>query len=88
VQLVQPADGAVFVVAPELGRTGLIFRATAPGATRISFAVNGEPAGGGEGADAAVAWRLVPGLHVLEARAHFPDGSVRSQTSSFEVRQP
>lgn len=87
VRLVAPADGAVFFVAPELGRQELLLRATAPGAVTISFEIDGAAAGAVRGPDGSVAWLLEPGRHMLRASAAFADGTTATTTSTYEVRQ-
>jgi hypothetical protein len=87
IRLVQPAEGALFVLSPELRDNRILLRATSPAAVEIRFQVDGFPAGGGSGDDVSVAWALQPGVHTVEARAVYADGSTGSVTSTFEVRE-
>jgi hypothetical protein len=86
-RLTQPAEGALFVISPELEDNRILLRATAAAALEVRFVVDGLPAGGGPGDDISVPWKLQPGVHIVEARAVYADGSTSSVTSTFEVRE-
>jgi hypothetical protein len=84
-EIVQPAPGSVFVLAPEL-EDQVLLRAVAPGAETIRFLLDGVPIGGAESSDASLPWTLVEGEHLLEVLATGPDGLTRRATTTFEVR--
>ena len=86
-RIVTPAKGTVFHRAPELGTAQLVLRAASvPGVVRLAFDIDGVAVGEASGADASVAWDLAPGAHALRALAYWPDGSVVTATSRFEVK--
>ena len=83
--VVQPADGSVLYMAPELASQSVLLRASPPAGTRaVEFRVNGsmiERASPGQ----PVVWTLEPGSHVLEVRAVLEDGVMVTAQSRFEV---
>lgn len=84
--VVQPPANSVLFIAPELSSQELILRATAPpGATNLSFQVDGAPAGTAPGPDARVRWRLEPGTHHVEVTAAYAGETLRA-SSTYEVR--
>jgi hypothetical protein len=85
--VVQPADGSVLFMAPELPSQTALLRASPPAGTqRIDFYVDGTSAGSAPATDPTAIWALVPGTHELQVRAVLADGSTTSASSSFEVR--
>ncbi len=66
--IASPPDGATYLIDPTLRREfqTLPLRAVAPGARRIEWRVDGRVVASA-GADAAVAWPLAPGAHLVEA---------------------
>jgi penicillin-binding protein 1C len=85
-QIVQPAPGAVLFLAPELGESGVVLRATAAGAVGFEFRVNGQLAGITQGQDGVLPWRLEAGRNQLLVTATLADGTTISATSTYEVR--
>lgn len=86
--IVQPAEGSVVFVAPELAEQHLLLRANAPaGTTSVEFRVNGELAGRAPGSNGAVVWRLEPGRHQVEAIALLEGGTRLRATTWYEVRE-
>jgi len=87
VRIVTPASGSVFYRAPELPTQQLVLRASAAAGTeRVVFEIDGATVGETAGADAWLAWDLVPGAHTLRVRAIAPDGSAVVATAAFEVK--
>ena len=85
--IVQPAEGAVLYIAPELARQEALLRAAAPaGAERIEFRIDGVPVGSASGPDARVVWTLAVGLHRLDVVATLNDGGTATASSRFEVQ--
>jgi membrane carboxypeptidase/penicillin-binding protein PbpC len=85
--VVQPANGSVLFMAPELASQSVLLRASPPSGTHtVEFRIDGrmiERVAPGE----AVVWGMQPGAHVLEVRALLNDGSVSVAMTRFEVRQ-
>lgn len=89
VSIVQPAEGAVLFIAPELHRQQAMLRAAAPaGVERIEFRVNGVAVGTASGADAFVVWPMTTGQHTLQVVATFANGATAAATTRYEVREP
>ena len=89
VTIVQPAEGAVLYIAPELYRQETLLRAAAPaGVEQIEFRVDGVAVGSAPGPDAYVVWKLTVGAHTLEVVATLADGATVAATSRYEVRDP
>ena len=89
VSIVQPAEGAVLFIAPELERQQALLRAAAPaGVERIDFRVDGVVVGSATGADAFVVWPMTVGMHTLEVVATFEGGAQAVASARYEVRGP
>lgn len=89
VAIVQPAEGAILYIAPELHRQETVLRATVPaGVERVEFRVDGVPVGDTAGPDAYVVWRMTVGEHTLEVVATFADGVTVAATRRYVVREP
>lgn len=89
VAIVQPVEGTVLYLAPELQRQEAVLRATVPaGAEYVEFRVDGLPVGRASGPDAFVVWPMTRGAHTLEVIATFADGATAAATSHYEVRDP
>jgi hypothetical protein len=83
---VQPANGSVLFLAPELPSGTVLLRASPPsGAVAVEFLIDGRMIETAE-PGVAVLWRLEPGAHVLDVRATLADGRVATAQSGFEVR--
>jgi penicillin-binding protein 1C len=86
--VVQPANGSVLFMAPELASQAVMLRASPPAGTRsIEFVIDGTAVGSAAPEDAAFVWSLQPGFHLLEVRASLLDGSVVTASSRFEVKR-
>jgi hypothetical protein len=86
--VVQPANGSVLFMAPELSSQDALLRASPPpGTQRLDFLMDGALVGSAPATDPTAIWQLVPGKHALEVRAVLADGSTISASSSFEVRK-
>jgi penicillin-binding protein 1C len=84
--VVQPANGSVLFLAPELPSGTVLLRASPPsGAVAVEFLIDGRMIETAE-PGVAVLWRLEPGAHVLDVRATLADGRVATAQSGFEVR--
>ena len=89
VAIVQPAEGAILYIAPELPRQETILRATVPaGVEHVEFRVDGVAVGSAAGPDAYVVWQMIVGTHTLEVVATFADGATAAATTRYEVREP
>ena len=89
VSIVQPAEGAVLYIAPELDQQQALLRAAAPaGVERIEFRVDGIVVGSATGADAYVVWPMTVGMHTVEVVATFAGGAQAAATARYEVREP
>jgi len=85
--VVQPAQGSVLFLAPELPSQALILRASPPaGAQRIEFRVDGALVGVASAADPTAVWPVSAGAHVLEVSAVLGSGEVVTASARFEVR--
>ena len=92
VRVVEPADGSVVYIAPELRSQQMVVRALASAPRSIALSlvlsVDGAPAASLAGADGSFTWRLEPGRHTIEAVATFSDGQIARTISHYEVRSP
>lgn len=87
VQILSPAPGSVFVVAPELERQELTLKASfPPGAESTELRVNGAPVEATNGAVATALWAMVPGTYSVEAIAYLPGGGRAMAQTTFEVK--
>jgi membrane carboxypeptidase/penicillin-binding protein PbpC len=87
VHIVQPGNGSVLYLAPELERDEVVLRASVPAeTTQVEFIVNGSPVAAIEGNEASAIWLLDAGWYELEVVAHLPDGSTALARSRYEVR--
>ena len=85
--IVQPAQGAVLYIAPELARQEALLRAAAPAsAEQIEFRIDGVPVGSASGPDARVVWTLAVGVHRLEVVATLSGGGTATASAQFEVQ--
>jgi penicillin-binding protein 1C len=85
--VVQPADGAVFFLAPELPEQELIVRLSCPpSATSWSASVDGIAIGTGAGCPGHLVTGLSAGSHHLEVLARLPGGRVIRTQTTYEVR--
>ena len=85
--IVQPAQGAVLYIAPELARQEALLRAAAPaGAEQIEFRIDGVSVGSASGPDARVVWTLAVGVHRLEVVATLSGGDTTTASAQFEVQ--
>ncbi len=85
--IVQPAQGAVLYIAPELARQEALLRAAAPaGADQIEFRIDGVSVGRASGPDARVVWTLAVGVHRLEVVATLSGGGTATASAQFEVQ--
>jgi penicillin-binding protein 1C len=78
-----PADGSTYLIDPTLRREfqSLSLKAVTSAAGRIAWTIDGRPAGSTSGG-ASLAWPLVPGRHVIEAR----DADGRTARAQITVR--
>ncbi|HEX5370359.1 MAG TPA: hypothetical protein VFY10_13165, partial [Dehalococcoidia bacterium] len=84
--VVQPANGSVLYIAPELPQQEALLQASPPSGTeQVEFVIDGSPVATVQASSASTVWPLVMGEHVLEVRALQADGGVRTATASFEV---
>jgi len=83
VRVVNPPDGAVYLIDPTLRREfqTLPLRATTPDGSPLEWLVDGRPVGTSDG-DAAIDWPLEPGRHVVTAR----DARGRRATAGILVK--
>jgi hypothetical protein len=89
VRVLQPVDGAVLYLSPELEAQELVLRASVPsGAAEVEFRVDGTVTGRISVVDPRFVWRLNPGRHRFDVTARMGDGSVATGTSYFEVKGP
>jgi hypothetical protein len=85
--VVQPADGAVLFLAPELPEQELIVRLSCPpSATSWSASVDGIAIGTGAGCPGHLVTGLSAGSHHLEVLARLPGGRVIRTQTTYEVR--
>ena len=86
-RIVEPHNGSVFFLAPELRTQGLALRAEASaGAISLTFLMDGAPIGTLPPGEGRLIWELSPGAHSLQVIALQPDGSTVTASSTFEVR--
>ena len=86
-RIVDPPPGSVFYVAPELHSQELALRAEPPpGASKVTFRINGETVAELLPPDTRAVWALRPGVFELQVSARMNDGSVAVATSTFEVK--
>lgn len=86
VQIVQPANGAVLFLAPELHAQEVTVRATAPPGSVVTFSVDGAVVATAPASTAQFTWQLTPGIHRVQASAAVPGGPVVTANSQYEVR--
>lgn len=87
VQILSPAPGSVFFLAPELEQQVLLLKASfPPEAEATEIRINGDPVEASPGALPTAVWRLLPGHHRIEAVAYMPGGSRATAHTTFEVR--
>jgi membrane carboxypeptidase/penicillin-binding protein PbpC len=85
--IVQPANGAVLYMAPELASRTALLRASPPSGTQsIEFRIDGSLVATAPANDPVAVWNLTPGAHVLEVRAVLAGGGSEVATTAFEVR--
>ncbi|HQW52142.1 MAG TPA: hypothetical protein PL082_08810, partial [Tepidiformaceae bacterium] len=86
-RIVEPHNGSVFFLAPELRTQGLALRAEASaGAISLTFLMDGARIGTLPPGEGRLIWELSPGAHSLQVIALQPDGSTVTASSTFEVR--
>jgi penicillin-binding protein 1C len=88
VAIVEPPDGVVMYVAPELTRQQILLRAVVPwGASSVEFRLNGRLVGTADARTPEVVIDLTLGQHDLEVVAQSPAGPVTAR-STFRVATP
>ncbi len=86
--VVQPANGSVLYIAPELHEQQALLQASPPpGTQQVEFVMDGSAVATVPASVANTVWSLIPGSHVLQVRALQADGNVLTATTSFEVRR-
>ncbi len=88
VRVVEPADGSVLYLAPELRSQEVVVRASASGARSIALSIDNAPLASVAGGDASMTWKLSLGRHTVEAVATLADGQIARTISHYEVRSP
>ncbi|MBA4180047.1 MAG: penicillin-binding protein [Anaerolinea sp.] len=87
VRIVEPSEGSVLFVSPELNEQQMVLRAAAPpGAEGVTFRIDGRVVGEVPAGDARMVWRLEPGRHQVEAIVRLKDGGSATATTTYEVR--
>lgn len=87
VQILNPAPGSVFYVAPELERQELLLKVSFPMEAEASeIRINGDAIKASPGTTATALWALRPGSHRIEAIAFLPGGVRATAHTTFEVR--
>ncbi len=85
--VVQPANGAVLFLAPELQAQQVLLKASPPaGARSIEFDIDGATVATATPDDPTAVWALAPGDHTLQVTARLDDGTAVQASSRFEVK--
>ena len=83
----QPADGSVLFIAPELHAQEFVLRlACPPDADSWAASLDGTPFANGDGCPHQLVTGLSLGTHRLDILARLPGGAVLHTQSTYEVR--